>query len=568
MKIMGNTYYLLYVALEKNQEIFLRQIWIMPNPVFLTWVVFLWKSAHCSVMIPATVSLHNETNMIDWMVRGIFLVQEPTLDFLSPYKDIRENLPACLNQTNRINFHESFFLNGVVRRTMAVKSKAFHSVSCNRVLDESVNILQHNLDIVEQNILRALFPPNTVNYVSEESLDHFHYYEKSVGEAINENSESLTLDLHIDKGLFLLLSPEKGLIVRNPVDGLLYDIEAPENSLVVLAGKGLSQFLNHSDYIRPLEHGVKKTQKSRVTVARMILPSKEAVSFWQEFHRLPESSLASPHAQRNLKECAAGEVYCWMQCMTSDCGDRAICQDKDTHDVCPSSGMHPECGLVCPQVPAPLANVSTDSKQFCFSKSSMLMQGFEFSSLRGSTCIILLFKSWVLDTRPKLLLGCIFVFSLGFALEYVTAYRRRQSNAFLKWKYGRHYSVFLFASSLVLAYLCMLVAMTYSVELFFSVICGFTVGHYLNRSYLAPVSQFVEPCCSALDVQESGMLVVSAGDASDASDEGGPGGCCADGSSNRTEHYTALTFGLTSPLTSNVRNVPVYDSDSRARRAD
>ena len=353
------------------------------HPVVLTWALFLCKSAYCSVLIPATVSLPNVTDIMDWMARGIFLVQDPNLDISSPLKYIRDNLPVCLNQTNNIYFHESLFPNGVARRTVALKSKEFHTMSCNREFDESMSKLRRNLDAVEQNILRLLFPNNAVNYVSQESLDHFHHYDNSAAESkgINQDkSESLTLDMHVDKGLFLLLSPERGLVVRNPDDGLLYDVEAPENSLVVLVGKGLSQFLDHSNFIRPLEHGVKKTQKSRVTVARMVLPSKEAVSFWQDFHRLPESSHASPHAQRNLEECAAGEIYCWMQCMTSDCGDRAVCQNKGTHDVCHTSGMHHECGLVCPQVSAPLVNVSTSSKQLSFPKSSMLTQDFELSS--------------------------------------------------------------------------------------------------------------------------------------------------------------------------------------------
>ena len=56
-----------------------------------------------------------------------------------------------------------------------------------------------------------------------------------------------------------------------------------------------------------------------------------------------------------------------------------------------------------------------------------------------------------------------------------------------------------FAFSLVLGYLAMLVAMTYSVELFLCVVAGLVVGHGVFNLG-TPVGETVDPCCASQNV--------------------------------------------------------------------
>ena len=55
--------------------------------------------------------------------------------------------------------------------------------------------------------------------------------------------------------------------------------------------------------------------------------------------------------------------------------------------------------------------------------------------------------------------------------------------------------LFLFGVNLLLGYFAMLVAMTYSVELFLCILSGMILGHGLLNSR-GPVAETVDPCCA------------------------------------------------------------------------
>jgi len=54
-----------------------------------------------------------------------------------------------------------------------------------------------------------------------------------------------------------------------------------------------------------------------------------------------------------------------------------------------------------------------------------------------------------------------------------------------------------FGVNLILGYLAMLVAMTYSVELFLSLCVGFVTGHALLNAGDGSVGETADPCCAA-----------------------------------------------------------------------
>jgi hypothetical protein len=60
----------------------------------------------------------------------------------------------------------------------------------------------------------------------------------------------------------------------------------------------------------------------------------------------------------------------------------------------------------------------------------------------------------------------------------------------------------LFGVNLILGYLAMLVAMTYSVELFLCVVAGLILGHGLLNSHM-PIGESIDPCCASQNHNDS-----------------------------------------------------------------
>lgn len=160
--------------------------------------------------------------------------------------------------------------------------------------------------------------------------------------------------------------------------------------------------------------------------------------------------------------------------------------------------MDPTCKWEC--LPKAKANTFRHNS-FCSGRMDMLMLGFDTSGKKRNPCIILFIESWTLDSRTKFFFGCIGVMVLGFCIEALIALRRnvsRRKRFFLDLSNGYRKVILLstFGLNLVLGYLAMLVAMTYSVELFFCVILGLMIGHYFFNINSA-VGESIDPCCSA-----------------------------------------------------------------------
>jgi len=147
------------------------------------------------------------------------------------------------------------------------------------------------------------------------------------------------------------------------------------------------------------------------------------------------------------------------------------------------------------------ADNGTTEGKFCNGQGTdMYMQGFTASGNDKDACVILLFKSWVLDTRTKFGFGCVGVILLGIAIEGMLCLRRElQSRKILLRISGvarRVLIVVLFTLNIASGYLAMLVAMTYSVELFICMVVGLVVGHAIFNTGAA-VGESVDPCCAS-----------------------------------------------------------------------
>merc|ERR1719495_3034583 len=221
----------------------------------------------------------------------------------------------------------------------------------------------------------------------------------------------------------------------------------------------------------------------------------------------PAYQLALEKSWRTLKttECSHSQAYCWMNCLEvpSSCPDSmpAECINRDSALCCTDTitegceNMDQSCRWQCK------ASVNHSQDMFCNGQGTdMYMQGFATSGDGKDACVILLFSSWVLDTRTKFVFGCVGVILLGIAIEGLLCLRRLlQSGKVLRRLRGlsrRGAIIFLFALNIASGYLAMLVAMTYSVELFICMVVGLVAGHAFFNSE-APVGESVDPCCAS-----------------------------------------------------------------------
>lgn len=224
----------------------------------------------------------------------------------------------------------------------------------------------------------------------------------------------------------------------------------------------------------------------------------------------------------SAQDCESGTAYCWMTCLPLDgCSvEDSECYGNN-QTPCFDDSMDPSCAWHCKQTTTTLGTSespesespatttsgttkSPESELFCAGATDMLMEGFKTTKKVGNTtnfCIILFSKKWTLSSSWKFAAGSIGVFLLGFLIEGNVALRRkvlttlgstgRVQKAMRLVVTGLMYFV-----NLSLAYLAMLVAMTYSVELFLCVIVGLTLGHMVFNSNL-PVGETIDPCCAS-----------------------------------------------------------------------
>ena len=408
-------------------------------------------------------------------------------------------------------------------------------------------------------------------------------------------SLSASLPFHIDQGLFLVLTPEDGLsfITRQ---NKIHVVCPTRTSLLVLVGGGLTHWLGFP--LRPCVHGVGEVSSTRSVFARMAfpldgttvnppgisssrfpLPVEEPPAYTRvSFDHWLATARASPSAweQEQSQRCQMGEVYCWMECMSADCGAIAVCWDHEESRHCPLDVHTTACRAECPVDGAVSSGVivadgsgSKGKIRFCKSKTTMYMDGFQWSSGKRKAqdgsgdmppdCVVLFFQSWVLDSRLKFVIAVIGVFLLSCCLEGIVVIRKRVTQRIgvcgcpcregsaattasssplrkvagadcckakttergnvaacmrnaatgfssraikvLRWIGSKPLvlkatACVLYGFNIGLAYLIMLVAMTFSAELFLAVVAGLTVGHFVWQNEKAAAGyESPEPCC-------------------------------------------------------------------------
>lgn len=192
-----------------------------------------------------------------------------------------------------------------------------------------------------------------------------------------------------------------------------------------------------------------------------------------------------------MDSCLAGQIWCWHTC-EDIAAYNLTCPTSEVTCVGPD-GQPADPDLHVPaNHPGCVGSVYVDPGGFCQGSTgvSMYMEGFisyvtgEYRTEGGSktpSCLVLWFPDWILDTQGKFAAACMGVFLLGIFTEFLS-YLRRLVRTHVKTLSPppQIFSMcFLYAVQLMFGYFCMLIAMTYQVELFVCVVVGIGTGHAL-----------------------------------------------------------------------------------------
>uniref|UniRef100_A0A7S0DH84 Copper transporter n=1 Tax=Amorphochlora amoebiformis TaxID=1561963 RepID=A0A7S0DH84_9EUKA len=340
-------------------------------------------------------------------------------------------------------------------------------------------------------------------------LDHFHVYSAPFA-----RERDYSIEFHSDDGLFIAIPPpviisSQGLSTSASRDFRGFEVKLDsgeireiktrsKNSVVFVLGAGMDRWIQFTGkHPRPggVLHAVKvPLGVTRMWFGRMFLPPDDAFGVdvdipFREYRKRVEQGDLHPtvacgapqqlvHNARLDSKCGEGGYRCWRKCYYMDvnvtCGE-----DSQLECVSQSSGKScdPEqhgCKPIC-------SGVSTGS--FCNKDISvtMYMEGFVSPGDSKEACIIFLFGGWTLDSKWKFSLACLGTVALGMVLEVLILFRRRIRDPQNKWRRSRFLFVSLemlsYGTQVLLGYLLMLVAMTYSSPLFGCVIAGLVIGH-------------------------------------------------------------------------------------------
>mmetsp|Transcript_111884 Transcript_111884/g.316114 ORF Transcript_111884/g.316114 Transcript_111884/m.316114 type:complete len:635 (+) Transcript_111884:51-1955(+) len=368
-----------------------------------------------------------------------------------------------------------------------------------------------------------------------EHLEHFHVYAAPrSSEHDDRNPRPASLALHTDAGLLLAFTPplyadseaRPSALWIQEASGDMTMLELPLDSLAVMVGEA-ARWLPWP--ARPVPHALDLPPGATRSWYGMMLrlpddaveprsfdPSSRKQRTFGEWWSNATAVLATGQASGGAPlgcgltesadlthSCPEGRAWCWMQCMPLPpaCSvSTAQCLHRDGTPWVNRTEMCPTCTLRCPEF---------GGWDFCdrSAAGSMIMQGFVSYGIRGSSstpCVVLLFQDWVLGTALELWLGVLGVFALGITVEGVATLRLPARGAA-----GTILSPCLYMLRMALAYVLMLGAMTFCIEIFVAVVLGLGAGNALFRNARKAAGRDLAGptlCCSHGDGQGRQIL--------------------------------------------------------------
>jgi hypothetical protein len=279
--------------------------------------------------------------------------------------------------------------------------------------------------------------------------------------------------------------------------------------------------------------------------------------------------------------------FCWMTCMDVpepdqaglyiDAGYSLYCLDESVlgktgnvsaaHEPCidiHDKACKGEWEKTVEGVPAANINITSNPSDvvypFCYGGTTMYMEGFQW--IQSSTCVVLLFPSWVLNSSWKYILAVIVTFLFALGLEKFIQ-QRRKVMAYMESGTNRLFvSAVFYGIQLSVGYLLMLIIMIYSFALFMAVILGLVSGHILFNAKDA-----IWPIHESLNLEEIDALDNNSdnNNDSDNTDENGEDSFASNGSNYGISSDTIETRSFSSSSATEVQmNLLANASEERA----
>lgn len=483
---------------------------------------------------------------------GVLAVTEiPGLRAARAFLDDGENLAECMRSDNAVYTE---LADGTIRRTVGAYSRGGAAPdSMNSDCGNVAGDLRLVVDLASRKLFKILSAKKDVvmrpNYQtfselmhSGEHLEHLHAYEPASSSSAQE-----ALPMHVDAGLIISMVAGKSDNARLTIElpgGDLAEAVYEEDSVLFLVGEGCSKWLAADDFLRPTPHALTMTEgPARAWYGKMWLPPADAVVESSQLPFVEHRERMRDHiysASDNSVGCSMEEdedhqrklssatvelcttqsgdegILCWAQCVSVeslDCAqEQSACVEFSTQTILDGSSHCPthsfdDCGPLCvsdldhDDPNATVVKVSSDDG-FCVGEGvTMYMDGFRSIFENSSPlCVNFWLIDWTLDTRFRFAWGVVAAFLVGLSVEGLVRIRRTVHDT----RYCAFGKLFLHFCQSVLGYLAMFIAMTYNVELFFSVCLGATSGHFLFNFKNKP--QTNDPCCVA--AQQSETLLV------------------------------------------------------------
>lgn len=196
---------------------------------------------------------------------------------------------------------------------------------------------------------------------------------------------------------------------------------------------------------------------------------------WMTCMEIPKADQAQDFVESGYS------LYCLDESVWRSSGSLSTAQEAcvDVHNM-GCQGHWEQTVLGVPSATVDIATIESGVEiveDFCYSGTTMYMEGFQW--IQSSTCVIVLFESWVLNTPWKYGLAVIGTILLAIFLEKFIQ-QRRKCMAYME--EGTHRllaSAAFYGVQLSIGYVLMLIIMIYSGVLFLSVILGLVTGHVL-----------------------------------------------------------------------------------------
>eukprot|EP00092_Neocalanus_flemingeri_P009028 GFUD01009714.1.p1 GENE.GFUD01009714.1~~GFUD01009714.1.p1 ORF type:complete len:399 (+),score=86.53 GFUD01009714.1:162-1358(+) len=279
---------------------------------------------------------------------GSFVFTGLGRDYAKAIRNLRRSSLTCLKEALEIELEDES------KRFTIARDSGTDVNPFPACVNEDIETITEYFDEVDQFVMKMLknqfntsldifYKNNTYQLENLPTKSQLHVYQKD--SKVSNSDSSLSLPFHTDNGLYLLLTPSDFLPLRTiNRNGTISDLYSKDDSLIFLAGSGLTSWLLPEDDLYATPHAVPSLTNSisnaqtRTVFARMKIAPLEATNrhseqtFGQHFY----SSIAGPstspinireerHQVRMRRQLSGGHSQHWPgESSSSSCSKEGI----------------------------------------------------------------------------------------------------------------------------------------------------------------------------------------------------------------------------------------------------